>query len=806
MKTQILLASLAGFTVCFCLLGGTAVKAEEKVSLTDRVTIDEHCLTVDGKDLFVFSGAFHYFRCPKELWRDRFQKIKDAGFNTVETYVAWNWHEREKPAYLKDFSKIDLTDIKDWLHMAHEEFGLYTIVRPGPYICAEWEAGGFPRWLLTLRPKEIKHKVWLRSDDPVFLEWSKHWYDAVCPVLAAEQISRKPQGRPGTILFQIENEYDYCKSVPEDAKVTHLKALYQNARENGIVVPIFTCWTREVRNQKDPLFHGMFDSSNFYHRRDLKDTVKAMDELKKAQPQIPGMVAELQGGWFSDVGRELSENQQGIDARQINAITLTSILHGGTILNYYMLFGGTNLDSWAARNITTTYDYNAPIREWGGVGDKYAAVREIGKMIQQYGPALARSSLIKCTVEGADPEVEIALRRGPQDESFVFCRNTAERVSKYGMAILRPELGEPINVVYDLGPFDFQVCYLPTGKTDTTQGHWMPEPPAAPPHSVRIAQAWKKTDPEASQWLPVKENTSLPAMGILDARFVLYRSQFDMTPEQIRKFGILDLELFASDDAVVRVNGQIITKAERNPATLLFKVAQHLRPGRNEIVFLHDDLGHDNGAESMENLSGLRKGLLIEVPPSLPLEDWRVKVVDDEKQGLKLAATKPDDSSWEHFLLDSNTLAELAGLIQPGAEGPRWPAAHILFSKKATAVFQTSIDLTEETIRSKCTKLIFDRIDDKGVILVNGEEVGKWEDWQKPFTADVVAKLKPGKNIIAVVLTNTEGEGGLTKAVRLSNVNLEGFDLNWELAPAWPAQRPSGRPETSPPKTGPALT
>src|SRR5450432_1937597 len=94
----------------------------------DRIRFDSHCLTIDGQDTFVFSGAFHYFRCPKELWRDRFAKIKEAGFNTVETYVAWNVHEPNMPAGLDDFSGVDLRDVDDWLNMA-EEFGLYVIIR-----------------------------------------------------------------------------------------------------------------------------------------------------------------------------------------------------------------------------------------------------------------------------------------------------------------------------------------------------------------------------------------------------------------------------------------------------------------------------------------------------------------------------------------------------------------------------------------------------------------------------------------------------------------------------------------------------
>ena len=107
----------------------------------DRIRYDSQCLTIDGRDVMIFSGSFHYFRCPKELWADRFQKIKDAGFNCVSTYTPWICHERERPSGVDDFSKVTgLQDLDDWLTMA-EKFGFYVIIRPGPYVCAEWEGG-----------------------------------------------------------------------------------------------------------------------------------------------------------------------------------------------------------------------------------------------------------------------------------------------------------------------------------------------------------------------------------------------------------------------------------------------------------------------------------------------------------------------------------------------------------------------------------------------------------------------------------------------------------------------------------------
>src|ERR1700677_1472389 len=125
-----------------------------------RIHYDNQCITLDGKDLVLFSGAFHYFRCPKELWADRFAKHKGAGFNTVETYVAWDFHEQSPPAGLDDFSKLDMSELHDWLAMATDQFGFNVILRPGPYICAEWDGGGYPQWLWTKKPADFQGSSW----------------------------------------------------------------------------------------------------------------------------------------------------------------------------------------------------------------------------------------------------------------------------------------------------------------------------------------------------------------------------------------------------------------------------------------------------------------------------------------------------------------------------------------------------------------------------------------------------------------------------------------------------------------------
>ncbi|MET0946246.1 MAG: beta-galactosidase, partial [Flavobacterium sp.] len=275
----------------------------KKFSNPERIRYNGKGMIIEGKEFFTYSAAFHYFRCPKELWRDRFNKIKEAGFNTVETYVPWNWHEREMPANIDDYSKFDFTDLMAWLKMAHEEFGFYTIVRPGPFICAEWSGGGYPQWLAKYTPG--KEEFWLRSSDPEHIKWSQHWYKAVCKAVANEQITKKAKGEKGIILFQIENEYNHDDSTNKEVL---LKGLYESVKENGINVPMFTCLTEECRSSKDPELSQVFDSDNYYvGLNEAPSCAIRMADLRNKQSDSPGFVTELQGGWFSLVNGRLSE-------------------------------------------------------------------------------------------------------------------------------------------------------------------------------------------------------------------------------------------------------------------------------------------------------------------------------------------------------------------------------------------------------------------------------------------------------------------------------------------------------------------
>jgi hypothetical protein len=170
-----------------------------------------------------------------------------------------------------------------------------------------------------------------------------------------------------------------------------------------------------VRERPNPALTHVFDCCNFYPRwKIVKEVVPALAQLRQAQPNAPEAVTELQGGWFSEFGGKLSRDQQGIGPPQLNMISKTVIEQGVTFFNYYMGFGGTNFD-WAAKGLTTTYDYDAPLHEPGGMGAKFYAARGIGESLRLLGPALVRAEAAETQPESTNLAVTASLRTRPVD-------------------------------------------------------------------------------------------------------------------------------------------------------------------------------------------------------------------------------------------------------------------------------------------------------------------------------------------------------------------------------------------------------
>lgn len=758
---------------------------EKQFSHPERVRYDQDCFTIEGKDIFILSAAFHYFRCPQELWRDRFQKIKEAGFNTVETYVPWNWHERNMPEGLDDYSQCNFDDLKAWLKMAHEDFGLYTIVRPGPFICAEWAGGAYPRWLAKFCPEKYETSFWLRSNHPEHIRWARHWYNAVCPVFAAEQLSRKPRGEKGIIMVQLENEYVYF-GMSSRGKVEVLTALADACHANGIDVPLFTCVTPEVRGSHDPVISQLFDMDNQYVWWNIQEAKTRLEDLKKQQPNAPAFVCELQGGWFSTVGGGLSEDNH-LDGRHARGMALMGMAGGGTGLNYYMFFGGTNLAGWGARRMTTTYDYGAPLKETGGVDEKYAAVKGIGEIVEKFGAEIARSRAVGFTASVDPSELVVGVRKSPQGRLFYFFFNPDRSKNFDGEVELRMSDGKVQKIRCQLNPSDSKMLVAQASQP-AMGGEWYPRPQALPrrpaqlPEAVRISQAWSRPETFGGNWKQLPQNMSLPELGVNDCRYSMYRSEVTLSPGELEKYGTMVFSMFTDDPMYVQVNGKPLKRASADELNNTFLLGNTLQKGKNEIVAIYENQGHAHGYRPMEELSGMRAGGLGNIPLEMKaVEEWQVKSVTDAGQDALLSAMSRKEG-WEKIMLDEKTIAGLATLQIAGLQKPEWPAAWILQGKSGMALYRTVLRFTPEMIREKRTILQFDCVDDEGTLWVNGREVARHSDWATPFIADIAPYVKPGENTVAILVRNNSGAGGLLKGVRLQGELRMVRPLDWEVS------------------------
>ncbi|MGP9682897.1 glycoside hydrolase family 35 protein [Brachybacterium sp. AOP3-A1-3] len=307
-----------------------------------------------GDPHLVISGAIHYFRVHPDQWRDRLRRLVAMGCNTVETYVAWNVHQPAPDVV--DFEGI--ANLGRFLDIAGEE-GLDAIVRPGPYICAEWENGGFPGWILADR------NLRLRNRNAAYLALVDAWFDQLIPVIAQRQASRGGN----VVMVQVENEYG---SFGDDR--TYLAHLRDGLLARGIDELLVTSDGPARMWLTGGTVEGALGTVNFGSRA-LEVLTMAQEELP-AQPQ---MCMEFWNGWFDHWGEEHHERTGGDAAGE-----LADMLDNGMSVNFYMAHGGTNFGLRAGANhdealqpTTTSYDYDAPIAENGELTAKFRAFREV---------------------------------------------------------------------------------------------------------------------------------------------------------------------------------------------------------------------------------------------------------------------------------------------------------------------------------------------------------------------------------------------------------------------------------------------
>ena len=319
---------------------------------------------LDGKPFRIISGAMHYFRVVPEYWRDRLEKMRAFGLNTVETYVPWNLHE-PRPG---DFHFEGMLDLIKFIETA-ADVGLKVIVRPGPYICSEWEFGGLPFWLL----KDPEMQV--RCSYPAYLAAVDQFFDALLPRLVPFQSTH---GGP-IIAMQVENEYG---SYGNDK--VYLRHLVDGMRARGINSFLFTSDGPRDGCLQSGTLPDIFKTVNFAF-----NAAEAFAKLREYQPDGPLMAMEFWSGWFDHWGEQHHISEDGSDSIQHSVDTLDEILAAGASVNFYMFHGGTNFGFMNGANLeltgfhadVTSYDYACPLNEYGDPSPRFAEYR---KVLQKY--------------------------------------------------------------------------------------------------------------------------------------------------------------------------------------------------------------------------------------------------------------------------------------------------------------------------------------------------------------------------------------------------------------------------------------
>lgn len=321
--------------------------------------------TLNGKPFRILAGAMHYFRVPPAYWRDRLEKMRAFGLNTVETYAAWNMHEPQPGKF--DFS--GMLDIERFLQIA-ADVGLKAIVRPGPYICSEWDFGGLPYWLL----KDPNLKV--RCAYPPYLEAVDRYFNELLPRIAPLQSHR---GGP-VIAVQVENEYG---SYGGDK--VYLSHLRDKLRQGGIETLLFTSDGPRDECLQGGTLPDLLATVNFAF-----EAPAAFQKLRQYRPEGPLMVTEFWSGWFDHWGEDHHVSADGSPSIARSVQALDQVLDAGASLSFYMFHGGTNFGFMSGANIeptgyradVTSYDYAAPLDEAGNPSERYWAYREVlGKYV-----------------------------------------------------------------------------------------------------------------------------------------------------------------------------------------------------------------------------------------------------------------------------------------------------------------------------------------------------------------------------------------------------------------------------------------
>ena len=373
-----------------------------------NVTYDDRSLIVDGERIWLVSGSIHYFRIPCELWGDRLLKAKRAGLNCISTYVPWNFHEPQE----NQWRVSDDQDVGEFVRLA-DELGLYVILRPGPYVDAEWDFGGLPAWLAT------KSGMSHRTSNAAFTHYFDKYFRQILPPLSELQVTR------GGNIVLIQNEHEYLMTTMPD-RMNYLSFINQLFRRSGFDIPIINsnCFT-------DPPVPENIECVNA-----LDDAVEQLKKMRLRRPDTTLLVTELRST-RSDRWGDRHEPCDDVAA----ARRAMEIIGCGAQYNYYMWCGGTNFGFWAPRDPTgrdlyhaTSYDHDAAVAEGGGLTRKYYLTKPVNMLANHMGRYLAGCAMEEPGVSVHD-STGVLNMYGPSGRWAVVTNNGHSDISSVDVAL-----------------------------------------------------------------------------------------------------------------------------------------------------------------------------------------------------------------------------------------------------------------------------------------------------------------------------------------------------------------------------------
>uniref|UniRef100_A0A671NQY0 Beta-galactosidase-like n=1 Tax=Sinocyclocheilus anshuiensis TaxID=1608454 RepID=A0A671NQY0_9TELE len=349
-QTTFVLLSLCLLPIIFVLADSRSFSIDYK----------NNCFQKDGKPFQYISGSIHYSRIPREYWKDRLLKMYMTGLNAIQVYVPWNFHGTVQGV----FNFAGDRDLEYFLNLANQT-GLLVILRPGPYICAEWEMGGLPAWLLQ------KPNIILRSADTDYLKPASEWL----AVLLTKMRPWLYQNGGNIISVQVENEYGSYFACDYNY-MRHLHTLFRLFLGEDVIL-----FTTDGNTDKEMIcgtLEGLYATIDF----DTNITA-AFIRQRRFEPKGPLVNSEFYTGWLDHWG----DKHASVDTVKVSKM-LGEMLSMGASVNMYMFEGGTNFGYWNGksaisvylfRSVVTSYDYNAPLSEAGDPTDKLLAIRDVIK-------------------------------------------------------------------------------------------------------------------------------------------------------------------------------------------------------------------------------------------------------------------------------------------------------------------------------------------------------------------------------------------------------------------------------------------